>query len=234
MSKQPACLFSPCRPPSFSDPACPLPPVQVAAPAGSESIPLCGDNALGSSSCEYVLYGSWSLTELDFTCCSHGFSNDAAVVTPVEPFQCDDNANHSPYAVYVGSTTFNNQTGTTQVALSVEYQPGTCDAADPLNAGCCSSDLKAVYIALPTDVVSVLDVSTTPDVSPSFSTLPSGINVTAGFGAGSSWQLLVTVAGQLTAADICPSADGCTYRLYGGPTYSTPYSCCPTDYFWSV
>ena len=209
--------------------------MQVTLPSGSSvpPVPLCGDNALGSASCEYVLYGDWSLVNLDYTCCSHGFSDLIATVgVDASLPQCDENANHSPYSLAVGSAIFVPSSGNTFVSLNVGYQADTCDSSDPLNAGCCGSDLKAVFLELPS-AISVVGVATTPDVSPTFAALSSGINVTAGFGAGSNLKLTLTVSGQVTAADVCPEGPGCNYRLYGGASYSTPFSCCPTDYLWA-
>lgn len=56
------------------------------------------------------------------------------------------------------------------------YSLATCDATDPLNEGCCESDVKAMYIAL-SDGITVTGVSTTPNISPSFAPTPKGVKV---------------------------------------------------------
>ena len=50
---------------------------------------LCGENALGNADCEYVMFGEWDVSLLDYTCCAHGFSDPApaAVIDFVEPYQ---------------------------------------------------------------------------------------------------------------------------------------------------
>ncbi len=195
----------------------------------SVSEPLC-TNALGTSSCEYVFYGDWSIVLLNYTCCSHGFSDPVAIVAFDEAYQCDDNANHSPYLVAANKTEFDGTN--TIVTLQIQYDAVTCDSADPTNLGCCASDVKAVYVAMDTSKVALVAVATLPDAVPQFTTLASGYNITGGFGEGSSITLTLAVRGNVAASDICQDPLGCTYRIYGGPAYNTPYACCPTDYFY--
>lgn len=92
--------------------------------------------------------------------------------------------------------------------------------------------VQAMYIAALSPVVSVVTV---PDVGASFVPVTGGgINVTAGFGAGSDVELTLTMTGNVAPEQICPTATGCSYRLYGGSSFRTPYCCCPTDYTWSA
>lgn len=102
----------------------PLTPVDTVASLAvvvdfDAAVPLCGHNALGTDTCEYVLYGNWNVLELNYTCCAHGFSDEPELGLPVESTQCDENANHSPYNLAINSTNYDSASGTTLVTLDL-------------------------------------------------------------------------------------------------------------------
>ena len=205
-------------------------PTYVTAPS------LCPPNAMGTPECEYVFYGNWNITQLDFDCCAHGFSDTDAVLAELPPVTCDTDHLHSPYSLAFSQIFYGTDmaSGTTisYAEFSVTYNPAGCDVADPSNTcGCCSSDLKAVYLQLPS--VNVTSVSSTPPVQGfTYHSSAMGLNITGVFGRGASYLLSVTMVGTQTANTVCPYTslnDGCRYRMYGGMSLMAPGACCATS-----
>ncbi|KAG1658458.1 hypothetical protein FOA52_005622 [Chlamydomonas sp. UWO 241] len=204
--------------------------LRILTSSGAASPYLCGANGAGTALCEYVFYGMWDAVLLDYACCAHGLSETTAPLPPaaVEGHQCDTNAQNSPYHVELGTITYDQAADQTYALMHVKYATAGCVAGG--DASCCGSDLKAVYFATLSPVVSA---STSPDVGASFVAMSGGVNVTAGFGAGTNVNVVLVFGGSVGSDEVCPAATGCSYRLYGGTSFNRAYCCCATDYTWS-
>ncbi|GLC33261.1 hypothetical protein PLESTF_001323200 [Pleodorina starrii] len=116
----------------------------------------------GAAECEYVMYGMFSPKDLDFMCCAHGLSG--APVVPAAPVQCscDSNVLHTPYRLDFVGDSYTRATDTTVLNFTLTYDDMDCDASDPTNAGCCSTDLKDIYVKLNT--TSLISATVNPAV----------------------------------------------------------------------
>ncbi len=204
-------------------------PAEYSAPS------LCAENPLGTSECEYVFFGKWDMSLLEYACCAHGLSEPATIELSDPGFQCDANAQHAAYYLVLSAQSYDQGSDISRISFELQYHQSACDATDPTNLGCCRSDLKAVNIQSRL-AASVVGVQSAPDVTPKVSVGLSSVNVTGAFGAGSNSLITLLVRGFVppTGAGAFCDSPGCTYRMYGGTSYTNPNNCCPTDYTWAT
>lgn len=186
---------------------------------------LCATNSLGSSQCEYVTYGQWNLTILDYSCCSHGFS-EVAYLPDGNECGCDDNPLRSPYNLALASLLYTAATNVTSITFNLNYNVDLCDPASE----CCNTDVKTVLIVMSnSNSIVTLDTS---EFS-SYDLLPTGIKVYGTFGNGINEYIKIGVAGRYQLAQLCPGTlaptEGCPYQLQGGYSYNLPFQCCPVS-----
>ena len=65
---------------------------------GAPALPsLCSPNALGTSECEYAVYGKFNILYVDYDCCAHGYSDPDVDAALVPEQYCDTAPLHSAY-----------------------------------------------------------------------------------------------------------------------------------------
>jgi hypothetical protein len=187
---------------------------------------LCSYNSWGTSACEYVLYGKFSPAQLDYSCCAQGYSEPTGLTEPAEC--CDSNALHSPYAV--SHSVFMTSGSASDTILVLDVNAAACSTLDPANAGCCDSDLKAVFISTPDPRVFTSIVSNPQPPNFLWEEVSGGVNITANFGKETSYTLTITANGPLDLTQLCGgNLEGCIYKLYGGYRVVDPYACCASS-----
>ncbi len=190
---------------------------------------LCAPNALGTGSCEYVLYGEYNLRDLDFNCCAHGYSEAVTVEPEPEQCDCDTNVLHTPYRLDFAQLFYNEQVAITRVAFTLTYDKHDCDEWDPMNGGCCATDLKSVYMEV--DTKDLLDIDIQPPVQGLIQQrLSDGVKLVGLWGKGAGYDVTLRYKGAKSLGNVCkPSTfgEGCNYRLEGGFNINQPFGCCP-------
>ncbi|PNH03603.1 hypothetical protein TSOC_010325 [Tetrabaena socialis] len=188
---------------------------------------LCAPNALGTGGCEYVFYGKYSLRDLEYQCCAHGLSEATSLEQEPAQCSCDANVLHTPYRLDYANATYDRAVDITTMNYTITYDGLDCDASDPLNGGCCASDLKTLLIEM--DTASLKTVVVTPAVAGlKVETVPTGVKLTGLFGSGVGYDVSVLLKGTRTLSGVC-GFEGCKYRFEGGFSVSQPYGCCPQD-----
>ncbi len=193
--------------------------------AGVAPPSVCAPNALGTSECEYVFYGKFSVKDLEYQCCAHGFSEAAPLEQEPDQCGCDTNVLHTPYRLDLASSVA--VAGATSLNFTLTYDSLDCDAADPLNGGCCASDLKSIFIELEdTTVFASASVSPAVPGGVTVQKLPSGVRLTGLFGMGAGYDVSLKMSSNMPLSELC-GAGGCKYRLEGGFAFNQPFGCCP-------
>ncbi|KAL6759228.1 Pherophorin-domain-containing protein [Haematococcus lacustris] len=187
---------------------------------------LCAANALGTAECEYVFYGNWNMANVDYDCCSHGYSDPRTTMSIQSEETCDTNILHSSYRLVSSGVTYNAAADESTAAFQVIYTAGSCDTySDELD--CCNSDIKAIFLGLAGPAIK--RVASMPDFSPTATSDSHGINITGIFGQGSTFDLYVVLDGQHSAASLTQgTGDNFEYRLQGSADINEPMLCCPT------
>ncbi|KAJ9519245.1 hypothetical protein QJQ45_017910 [Haematococcus lacustris] len=186
---------------------------------------LCAANALGTAECEYVFYGNWNMANVDYDCCSHGYSDPRTTMSIQSEETCDANILHSSYRLVSSGVTYNAAADESTAAFQVIYTAGSCDTySDELD--CCNSDIKAIFLGLAGPAIK--RVASMPDFSPTATSDSHGINITGIFGQGSTFDLYVVLDGQHSAASLMQgTGDNFEYRLQGSADINEPMLCCP-------